>query len=71
MENLAGAIEAPYIASARYDLGQGASIETDELLGAIVVPEDLTRGVDAPDFVGVAIVLVAYADRITAAPTPG
>ena len=61
MEDLTGSIDAPHIATAGCDLNQKAA-DLDEFVFAVVKPEDFIRGVDAPDFIRMTIVLVAYSD---------
>ena len=61
MKDLAGTIQPPHIAVAGCDVSQEAA-DLDERVLAVVEPEDFIPGVEAPNFIGMTIVLVAYAD---------
>ena len=55
-------VEPPYVASAGCDLNQRTA-DLQELVCAVVESENGLRRVDAPDFIGMAIVLIAGTDR--------
>ncbi len=62
LEDLAIDIDAPNIASAGADMRQKTR-DIIEHEGAVVISEDLLTGVDSPNFIGMAVVRVAIADR--------
>ena len=62
VEDVALTIQSPHVASAGCDLSQETR-DCRKLASAVVVPENGAGRVDAPGFIGMAIVLVADADH--------